>query len=208
MLTALLIQARADVHTNTHTNAQRCGARARQNSNIFVFPSRTLAAEREKKNQKDFRLEKRGFCRGKRKTREDKWTESSRGEARNWKDSKLYISVSGNYWHTPETPKMLSHFAPLSNTRHKKYIQPWMCILAYCNRTLCSLRARHFQGKGVRTSEIFSPVLTWTVEFSIGIYLRTYSLFQTGTWEDFPTLWVVCTTITGYRECHVILNSA
>lgn len=157
MLTALLIQAHADVHTNTHTNAQRCGARARPNSNIFVFPSRTLAGEGEKKNQKDCRLEKRDFCRGTRKTREDKWTESSRGEARNWKDSKLYTSLSGNYTHTPEHHKTLSHFVSVSNTRHKNYIQPWMCILAYCNRTLSFLSAHHFQGKGVGTSVMFSP---------------------------------------------------
>lgn len=59
MLTALLIQARADVHTNTHTNAQRCGARARPNSNIFVFPSRTLAGEGEKKKSKRLQARKK-----------------------------------------------------------------------------------------------------------------------------------------------------
>lgn len=156
MSAALLIQARADMDTNTHANAQRCGARARLNSNVFVFPSRTLAGEGGKK--KDYRLGgKKSFRRGKRKRREDKWTESSRGEARNWKDSKLYTSLSSNYTHPPETPKTLSHFASVSNTRHKKYSQPQMCILAYCNRTLSSLTAHHSQGKGVRMSEMFSP---------------------------------------------------
>lgn len=125
MLTALLIQARSDVHTNTHTNAQRCEASARLNSNIFVFPSRTLAREGEK-NQKDCRREKRGFRRGKRKTKEDKWTESSRGEARNWK---RYTSLSGNYTHTPETPKTLAHFVSHQTLGNKNTSNPKCAFL-------------------------------------------------------------------------------
>lgn len=51
------------------------------------------------------------------------------------------------------------------------------------------------------------PRHTWTVELSIGIYFRTYSLFQTGTQGDFLTSWKVWTIITGSRELHVLLKS-
>lgn len=91
----------SSAHSNTHIDAQRCRAKKPGPilASLFFHPEHLL--EKEKKNQEDCRLEKkRGFHRGKRKTREDKWTESSRGEARNWKDSKLYTSLSGNYTYT------------------------------------------------------------------------------------------------------------
>lgn len=59
MLTALVIQARAGMHTNTHANAQRRGTRVRLNSNIFVFPSRTLAGEGEKRKSKRLQARKK-----------------------------------------------------------------------------------------------------------------------------------------------------
>lgn len=118
MLTALLIQARADVHTNTHTNAQRCGARARQNSNIFVFPSRTLAAEREKKNQKDCRLEKKeAFAeeserQGKTNGRNQAEVRREIGKIQNF--IYLYLAITGTLQKPPKCFLILRHYRTLA----------------------------------------------------------------------------------------------
>lgn len=180
MLTALLIQARAGVHTNTHANAQRRGTRVRLNSNIFVFPSRTLAGEGEKRKSKRLQARKKkrfSKRKAKDKGRQMDGIKQRRGEKLERFET-LYIFIWQLHAHSRTLQNAFSFRVSIESC-HKKYIQPQMCVLAYCNRMLSSLSVHHSWGKGVRTSE-------------------TYSFFQTATQEDLPTLWVVWTIITGY----------
>lgn len=160
MLTALLTQGCVGVHTNTHAYTHRCGARVRPNSNIFVFPSRTLAGEGEKRRSKRLQARKKdSFAEeSERQGKTNGWNQAEArreiGKIRNF--IHLYLAITRTLQNTTNA---FSFRVSIESSPQKIHPTPNVrsCIL---QQDVIFLSAHHSQGKGVRTSETCSHVFS------------------------------------------------